>query len=212
MKSFAEDIELLQRLSAGDSQSLNELFSKYWKDLYSHALKITRDEHAADEIVQELFVRLWTKRSKLCIKDLSHYLFMSVRNGSVDYLRSELRRDRCRSQYGESMPAVIGSPEEEYLKTKVFEKNKMEGLTASQIAQSLNLSKRSVEYRLAAIKKYLKKGFSEFLLVIFFSHSMGASQIFWAIGLQAENPLFSPPKFLPYCPPPPPPPPLRGAY
>lgn len=181
------DSELLKDLNLGKQQAINHIFNKYWEDLYIHALKITQDEHAANEIVQKLFINLWAKRLKLHIQSLSQYLYKAVRNGCIDYMRSELSRIREWDHYSSSIPTTIDSPEVEYLRAEVyerlqlmldllpkkskeiFEKNKMQGLTANQIAQSLNLSKRSVEYHLAMVKKHLKKGFSEFLLVVFFS-------------------------------------------
>lgn len=185
MKLYPDDSELADDLNLGKQQAINQIFNKYWENLYRVAFKITRDEHAADEIVQKIFVNLWAKRSDLRILNLSQYLYKSVRNGCIDYMRSELCRCRDRDIYSRSVPLVTDSPENEYLTAEVyerlqllldflppkskeiFEKNKMQGLTANQIALSLNLSKRTVEYHLAKVKEYLKKGFSGFLPVIF---------------------------------------------
>lgn len=181
MKSNIEDIEFIQKLKSNDQQAFQQIFDKYWKVLYTYASRFIHDEYVADEIVQKLFIRLWEKRVELTIQSLPQYLHMSVKNGCIDYVRSQLNRETEWKQYSQFLPIVLASPEEEYLSTEtlerlrsrlgllpkkskeIFEKNKMDGLTVKQIAQLMKLSKKTVEYHLTKANKFIKRDIGKFI-------------------------------------------------
>jgi len=185
MKFAPKDIELLEKLKGGEPDALRHIFNKYWKALYAYASKFVRDEYAADEIVQKLFIRLWEKRTELTIQSLSQYLYMSVKNGCIDYVRSQISREAEWEYYSQFLTVATISPEEEYLSVEIFErvklllgqlpkkskeifeKSRIDGLTVSQIAQLMKLSKKTVEYHLTKANKLIKSVLRIFIGWIF---------------------------------------------
>lgn len=175
MKTAADDIEWVKELKNNSQPALSRIFHKYWKELYLYALKFTREEYMADEIVQNLFIKLWEKRAELTIQSLSHYLYVSVKNRCIDYVRGRLKQEKEWKHYSRFLPTATFSPEEEYVSTElveslwlrlgllpeksraIFKKNKIEGLTVSEIAKMMNLSKKTVEYHLTKANKIIKK-------------------------------------------------------
>jgi RNA polymerase sigma-70 factor (ECF subfamily) len=90
------DEELMQRLFYRDSRAFEALFDRYGDLVYSTALRVLRDPQLAEDISQEIFVRIW-KAPQRYVADRGRFLtwLISVtRNRSVDELRSRGRRRR----------------------------------------------------------------------------------------------------------------------
>lgn len=81
-----DDGELIALLVAGDRSAFTEIFNRYNKLLYSHVLNKIRDEDAAEDLVQDIFVVLWEKRSLVQNINLSGYLFTMTRNRILNML------------------------------------------------------------------------------------------------------------------------------
>ena len=83
-----DDHELLLRLLQNDEAAFTLLYQKYWPVLVRLALKVLHERDICEEIVQELFITLYRKRSQLKIKiSLSSYLYVSLRNRIRNYIR-----------------------------------------------------------------------------------------------------------------------------
>jgi RNA polymerase sigma-70 factor (ECF subfamily) len=68
-------------LAAGDQRAFEAFFRKQYRPLVAHALKFLRDPDEAEEVVQDVFVKLWEKRGEITAQtSLSAYLYTSVRN------------------------------------------------------------------------------------------------------------------------------------
>jgi RNA polymerase sigma-70 factor (family 1) len=87
MKVFADlsDDELAPLLKEGRHQAFTEIFKRYNHLLYIYAYKKLNDKEEAQDIVQELFVRLWKNHQTFVLRtSLASYLYRSVRNRSLD--------------------------------------------------------------------------------------------------------------------------------
>lgn len=94
MKTHTENIKILiKRLSEkSDERALDELFHIYYDKLLSSAFFVVKSKDLAEEVVSDVFYRLWQNREKLLeVKNLDNYLFISVRNQSLNYLNKEKR-------------------------------------------------------------------------------------------------------------------------
>jgi len=79
---------LTAKIRAGDTGAFKELFYMYSIRLCNWAYKITKDEHAAEDIVQEFFIRYWEKRQQLEFNpSFISYAYRAVYNASLNYLR-----------------------------------------------------------------------------------------------------------------------------
>ena len=80
--------ELFRRIADGDESAFAEIFHRYRSPLFNYGMKITKLQVAAEELVQECFLKLWLSRHNLSsIDNPSAYLHMMARNAGIDYLR-----------------------------------------------------------------------------------------------------------------------------
>jgi RNA polymerase sigma-70 factor (ECF subfamily) len=89
------DAELVTRLQAGDSTVLELLLRMHAQRLSEFAYQVVRSDDAAQDIVQETFVKLWDGRATLRLDvALVSYLYRTVRNRALNYVRDEATRRR----------------------------------------------------------------------------------------------------------------------
>lgn len=80
---------LISRIKNDDELAFNQLFEFYWEKLYSLAWARVNDADVAQDIVQELFIKLWQRRKSLDIKgSLSAYLHTAVKLSVISHFRS----------------------------------------------------------------------------------------------------------------------------
>ena len=79
--SFSTDDDLLlQQIHDGNELAFDLLYEKYWAATYASAYKRLKDTDQAKDIVQEIFIHIWTKKETLAIKNVPAYLNIAVRN------------------------------------------------------------------------------------------------------------------------------------
>ena len=87
-KFIFNEQELLAKIAMKDQHAFKIIFEQYRKLVYVSALKLLRDEHQAEEIVQEVFMKLWLMGEELTkIRHLESYLTTIIRNRSLNVLR-----------------------------------------------------------------------------------------------------------------------------
>lgn len=88
------DALLAARLAAGDDVALAEVFDRLAPAVYSGALRVLGHRAAAQDVVQDVFVQLWSHPGRYdpAAGPLRAYLTMQARHRAVDLVRSELRR------------------------------------------------------------------------------------------------------------------------
>jgi RNA polymerase sigma-70 factor, ECF subfamily len=88
------DAVLAARLAAGDDHALAEVFDALAHSVYGSAVRVLGDNSAAQDVVQDVFVELWTHPGRYdpAAGTLRTYLTVLARHRAVDVLRSELRR------------------------------------------------------------------------------------------------------------------------
>jgi len=93
----AVDVALLSRIAARDAGAIAQLYDRHSRTLYSLILRILRDRSEAEEVLQEVFVRAWT-RAETYERDLGSpvaWLVRIARNRAIDRLRANQARDRA---------------------------------------------------------------------------------------------------------------------
>jgi len=174
-----EDNALVQRMLGGDETAFSIIFKTYYVDLVLFAGTFVRDKPAAEEIVQDVFIRLWENRESFIItSSLRSFLLKTVQNKCIDTIRHLKIVDNYQSKL-QNHPLLLENDTENYVLyseleddlkkaleklpediSKIFLLSRFEGLTYPEIASQLNLSVRMVEIRmgkaLALLKNYLK--------------------------------------------------------
>lgn len=91
---FHEDIELLARIARGDTEAFAQLYDRHSTLLFSLAVRIMRDEHEAEDVLQEAFANIWERASQYDAaagKPLT-WMICLMRNKAIDRLRQRRRR------------------------------------------------------------------------------------------------------------------------
>ncbi|RXQ90956.1 RNA polymerase sigma-70 factor [Ancylomarina salipaludis] len=82
-KKMLEDLQ-----KSGSRKSYEAFFKKYYQDLYLWANSILKDTEAAEDIVQDFFIDFWEqKRFKSITTNLQSYIFRSIRNSCLNYIK-----------------------------------------------------------------------------------------------------------------------------
>jgi RNA polymerase sigma-70 factor (ECF subfamily) len=82
--------DILGALKQGNENAVKELFEALYRPLCVYSVQITDSIESSEDIVQDVFLRLWEKKIYLSIQEnLRAYLFNAVRNASIDYLRQK---------------------------------------------------------------------------------------------------------------------------
>jgi len=182
---LTDEKDIVHQLNQGNTNVFEELFRTYYARLCGYALKYVWDKDQAEDIVQELFYAIWNKREAVVIKvSVEAYLFRSVRNSCLNYLKHLKVRDAHSEYATESSPSLSESSHElmEFLelqenidamvdllppeRKKIFLLSRMEGLKYKDIAMQLDISVKTVEAQMGKALSFLREKLTEYLVVI----------------------------------------------
>src|SRR3569623_1148660 len=89
MEKFSDN-HLLQQIKNDNHSAFDILFERYWNKLYQCAMARVSDKETAQDIVQELLIKLWDRRRALDVRtSLENYLFSAVRFSVISHYRSK---------------------------------------------------------------------------------------------------------------------------
>lgn len=108
-----DDEELMQRLVYRDLTAFRTLYTRYGNLVYSTALRVVRDAHIAEDMVQEIFLRIWRKPESYTATrgKFATWLTSVTRNRAVDEVRSRNRRYRHETASPEEQERELPGPE-----------------------------------------------------------------------------------------------------
>ncbi|SEF61280.1 RNA polymerase sigma factor [Paenibacillus sp. UNC499MF] len=94
MNEWPEDSQLMRLIAQKQPQALEQLYDRYERPMYSFAYRIVKDSMMAEEVVQELFLRIWNhaERYEDSQGKLSTWMFAIARNIAIDTLRRKQTR------------------------------------------------------------------------------------------------------------------------
>lgn len=168
-----------------------KLYKKYYKKALSYAYQYIRDIETSKGIVQESFINLWEKRRSLDYdNNTEYYILTIVRNKALNYLRDKTRRTRRigepvniddniniialsytntdNSSYTEIQHIIRNTIETLPPKIKnTFLLSRDKKLTNKEIAEKLNISIKTIEYRIGRALSKLKLNLADYLNAIF---------------------------------------------
>ena len=181
--------ELIRRLKNSDLSAFDQIYKKYSHKLFIFTFSILKNEAEAEEIVQDVFVKIWESRSKIESNDsLSSYLFTIAYNHSISLIRKRINNKKYLEylKYAseiQASPSGISEFEFRELRSmteqlienlpdrqkQVYKLHRYEGLTYPEIAERLTISKNTVENHMAKALKYLRNNLGkEFLIGLLF--------------------------------------------
>jgi len=113
-KVFPEENTLLSQLKLGDKEAFGRLYTHYSPLIFCHLKRLLKSENLAQELLQEVFIRIWKSRDKIDEKkSLGPYLFQIAANMGCDYFRKSLREQVFQKKYAHVEPVQSAPIEEE---------------------------------------------------------------------------------------------------
>ncbi len=172
--------EIIRRIRQGDKGQFESLFRSSYASLVLYAKKLIRDNDTAEEIVQDLFVRLWQDKEKIRIQSsLNGYLFRSVHNRCLHHIEhnkvieKHAREMSLKKEDDSESPSDLIQYNELYLKItrildrlpekcgRIFCMNRFEGMKYAEIAEKLSVSVKTVEANMGKALREFRKALAE---------------------------------------------------
>ncbi len=174
---------------AATESFFRELFEKEYGNLCRYAMSYMQDSHLAEDVVQETFIRIWEqKRDLITSPQVKFYLITAVRNNCISALRKQNTRGEV------LMEATPDAPPEPFITSRqhyeqlneqkkkiadalnqlppkckeVFLLIKMQGLSYKQVAESLDISVKTVENQMGKAIKILREYAGGYALLVYF--------------------------------------------
>lgn len=171
VKNFSDN-DLVESLKKGDETAIAEIYNRYWRKLLAIAFNHTKDKIAAEEIVQEVLIKLWDKRENIKIDSLPNYLATATKFSVLTTIHRQKRRaDIAYAVYGQNLHdfddekiytrflqeyidgVVDNLPEKCRL---VFKHSREEGRSIPQIAIEMNIAEKTAEAHLTKALKVIR--------------------------------------------------------
>ncbi|MFB6456815.1 RNA polymerase sigma factor [Chitinophaga sp. Hz27] len=179
MNNLLSEEDLCELLAQGSQDAFRELYNRYWKKVYKIALTYLKQPQEAEDLVQNIFIKLWLKRSTIAtVQHMDSYLRVVARNEVVSYLRknqlsllaldlttdlqaddSQLPHTMAVSRESAEMisKAIAQLPPQ---RRQVFKLSREQGLSYDQIASRTGIVRETVKKHivraLVSIRQYLE--------------------------------------------------------
>ena len=167
------DIQLANKIKAGDYHAFGILFERYYSLLCNYACKLVKDNFVAEDIVQEIFVRIWETRSTLNITgSVKSYLFIAVKNRSLNKMESETTRREYSNFYRIHQNDEVSHSELELEEFRehlfrciqklpprckdVFVESRFKEMKQDQIAEKMHISLKTVKAQVGKALRFLQ--------------------------------------------------------
>lgn len=168
------DKELLRLIKQDDQKALEVLFEKYYYRLCDFSFQYVRNFDLTEEIVSDVFLKIWIKRKKLKITgNFKAYIYTAARNQSLNYIQKENSELDSIEEQQFGIPSEKYNPEQELMfkefenrieglintlpsrRKQVFKLSRIEGLTYREIAKVLSISIHTVQNHMVQAVKQL---------------------------------------------------------
>jgi len=165
----------LQLISTGDQYAFTRIVDRYWNKVYSHALAYVKSPPKAQELTQDIFLKVWNQRTLLRdVANFPGFLFTMGKNEIISSMRRKLAepaRDildfldtqenflvpykqlEYKQTYSQVMEAIEKLPP---TRRKIFKLSRLEGKTYDDIARELKISKHTVKEHIVLALNFLR--------------------------------------------------------
>lgn len=180
------DQQILKEISLGNQKVFDELYRKLYKNLFMLSFKYTRDQEVAEEVVHDVFIKIWNQASSIIItQSLAGYLARAVVNTSINALKRNRFMNDHQEKYDLELTLDFEEKQEEAMALeqkliqlelaieqlppqckKVLLMSKFQKLKQQEIANELDISIKTVKNHLTYAYKKLKENINGHLNLI----------------------------------------------
>lgn len=176
------DDELLSLLASGEREAFETIYHRHWEALFDTAYSILREREASKDIVQDIFIWLWEKRSQLSIKILRHYLRAAVKFKVANFIRNGNIRESFYEDIVKLQPAQDAQNPLEQAELQellavirdaidslppkcreIYLLKREERLTNPQISERLHVSVKTVENQITIAQRRIRSSVDPYL-------------------------------------------------
>jgi len=177
-----KDLIIIEGLEQNDKVVFDYVFNYYYSSLCAFSMQYIDNRNSVEDLVQDFFIYLWVESPRLKIKSsLKSYLFTAIKNRCLDYQRHHKIIEKYRTYLLFSSDKEDDSTEQFFAESElrqaiqtsltklpprcreIFKLSRLNGLSNQEIAEKLDLSKRTVELQISNSLKILRKELAEFL-------------------------------------------------
>ena len=177
-----DEMSIFKKVAEGDEAAFRILFDQYWDTVYGVALALTKSTGMAEEMAQDVFVKLWLKREKLAgVENFEGYLFTIARNHIFNAFRKKIKTAAFTEHlldYAQDTIATTDTPDRHLLcnelerqvasavehlsqqQRTIYSLSRYHGLSQEEIAATLHISRHTVKSHmnkaLHVIRDYLR--------------------------------------------------------
>ena len=184
MKTNKSNTELLLRLKQDDKVAFYNLYERYSKRLYSFVFRFIKQESDTEEIVQEVFVKIWEKRRTIdAYSSFESFLFTIAYNSTISLFRKRvnekkylehlfaLQKENVMTEINDEIQFNDLTEQVSYLiegltprQKEIYKLSRDSGLTYQEIGKKLNISATTVKKHMANTLSYLKSNLQNNML------------------------------------------------
>lgn len=181
--------QLIDKINEGEMDVFRHLYKEYYPSLCIYAKRFTKEKEIAEEVVQDIFIKLWEQRGNLIIKgSIKSYLFISVKNHCLNHLKhlqvinkfneyyTQLVKDaqeyyNISQESGDSL-LIVNELQEKLSKEiellpeqcrKIFLLSRLDGLKHQEIAAKLGVSVNTVHRQTSIALEKLRAALKDYL-------------------------------------------------
>lgn len=175
---------IITKLKLGDEHSFTFLYNLYWRKVYRFSAIYLTDTDEIEEIVQEVFIKLWKSRTQINEnQSLEGILFIITRNMVFDHFRKSMNKVTVKLTALEVVEEIAVSSDDfeskdllEYIwklvstlpprQQEVFTMSRKQQMTNKEIAEKLSITEKAVERNIYLALKFIKKNLKMFIVFI----------------------------------------------
>ena len=167
-----------------DEEAFLKIYDEYWYKVFLIAYKRLGKKDIAEELTQDLFLKLWEKRHILKPQNISGYLFVAIKNSVIDHIHAGLVANKY-LDFHKTFRALSSTDTQNIVEfddlaqaieqgliklpsktQEVFKLSRLESWSLDKIARHLHLSEKTVGYHLTKSLKFMRAYLREYLLTI----------------------------------------------
>ena len=183
-------IELLSLMKEGNEGAFQKIFNAYHHKLYNFVFSFVKSDFVAKDILQEVFIKVWVKRSTIDLStSFDSFMYTVARNQTYNHLRKIANQDSLKSEVWKNIRHYSHQTEDSILlseyndiiddildnlpvkKRSIYILSRVQGKSNQEIAELLNISQKTVKNHLwktlQLIKTQLQPYLSDTLIPIF---------------------------------------------
>lgn len=183
-----QEKKLYEKIKSGDEKAFESLFKAYYDSLLNYAFEIIKDYHIAEEIVGEVFIKMWEQRTKIVITtSIKSYLFKSVYNTCLNHIKHVKVKNKYKAYFYHH--ADFNKSDDYYPLAKVIENelevkieetisglpekcreifmlSRFNGKKNDEIAKKLDISITTVKTQISRALKKMREALTEYYMII----------------------------------------------